>query len=390
MRRAFAVGLAVVVGLPLLAGCSRTPVRPGEARVDPHGVVEVMEAGGQYQALKSAKTVHNGDSVRVKSGQADVRLPAAELSMRDGAELVIGASPDLRSGDLLVVPLRRVTVTSAGTDFEVAGAARLTRLYAVTAASYVGSVSVRSAGSSLDVKALRQTTVAALGSVAQAAEPLQYKENDPWDRRFLADAIDLGAELQARSDGANNQFRGQGSTPGFYRNLLPQLARVPEFDAALLDGARPPGEHIVGAGIALAGAHGGFVERWRRVFSFRSEGATWGLVAMDEQVQQVAGLVRSIDDALGRAPLPGVARQLALSPPGAPSGPGPAAPTTPGTTPSNPRNPGPGDNPSPPPPTTVPPQPGIIPSPPDTGLPIDPLADDAVDTINGLLPKPGG
>jgi hypothetical protein len=387
MKRAVSFGLAVAVGLPLLAGCSRDEVRPGEARLEPHGVVETGKPGAAYRRVSKTTTIHDGDRVRVVSGAADVRLPKAALALRRGSHVTVGPSPELLAGDLLTVPSKQLTVRSAGSTYAVMGAARFQRRFAVTAASYKGAVAIRSAGSVLTVPALRQATVAALGEAPRTAEPLQYGNDDPWDRRFLLDAIELGTQLQSRADGANAQFRGQGTTPGFYRTLMPQLDGVTQFTSALLDASRPPGEHVVGAGIALAGKQGDFGQRWQRIFSFRGEGATWGLVAMDQDVERVPNLVKSIDDALGRARLPGQGGLVALGPTiNGPAGPGlPTTPTSgggPGTT-----NTSQGTTPNPPP--TQPPI-VTVPQPPSTGLPADPVIETAVDTINGLLPrKPG-
>jgi hypothetical protein len=384
MRRALRVGLALAAALPLFAACNRSnSVRAGEARLEPHGFVELMKPGHSYERVTKPITIRNGDRVFVRSGAADLRVPDAELALREGSEVIVQNEPQLLRGDLLVVPSSRLSVRSDRSVYEVSGAARLSRGFADTAASYVGSTTVRSAGSSLAVPQYRQATVAAIGQVPRRPEPLKYRVDDAWDRRFLADAIDLGIELQSRSDGASAQFRGQGTTPGFYRTLLPQLDAVEPFQASLLDPGRPPGEHIVGAGLALAGRRGEFLDRWQRIFTFRSEGATWGLVAMDEGVQRVPGLVRSIDEALGRARLPGQPGFVALGP-STPASPGGTTTTTssgPGSTPPTTSRP-----PTTAPPTTQPPPIVTVPT-PVTGLPIDPAAEQVVDTINGLLPK---
>ncbi|HEV7887882.1 MAG TPA: hypothetical protein VGO92_10000, partial [Acidimicrobiales bacterium] len=318
----------------------------------------------------------DGDRVRVQQGSADVRVPKGQLALRQGSELRIGPSPEVLAGDLLVVPSGSLAVQSAGSEAVVRGAARVTRDFAVTVASYAGEADVRSAGSSLKVPALRQATVAALGELPRAAAPLQYRNDDQWDRRFLADAIDLGVELQSRSDGASAQFRNQGRTAGFYRLLFPQLEGQP-FSEALLDPARPPGEHVVGAAVSLAGKDGDFAARWQKVFAFRGQGATWGLVAMDQAVARVPNLVAGIDEALGRARLPGQGVPVAAAAPTTTTTTTPP-PTRTTTTTSTTR--------TTPPPTTPTTQPPLLPNPPDTGLPIDPLADDAVDLLNGLLP----
>lgn len=375
MRRVFRVGLAVAMGLPMLAACSRDSVAKGEARVEPHGVVEVAKPGAGFARINEATTVKDGARVRVQNGTAEVRLPVGELALRQGSEVVLGPSPELVAGDLLVVPAQSLTVKSAGSEFAVKGASKLTRSFAVTVGSYEEGVGIRSAGSTLDVPALRQASIAALGQVPARAEPLQYAATDGWDRRFLADAIDLGLELDARSQSASAQFRGQGSTPGFYRTLMPQLDSQPEFTSELINAARPPGEHLVGAAIALAGSEGTFRSRWDRAFAFRGEGAQWGLVAMDQRVQRVGGIVQQIDEALGRSRLPADETRVAQ--------PGQQASTTtrpanrPTSTSTTRRQNG-STTTSSTTTTTEPDEPSPI-----VGVPI---IDDTIDTIGGLLP----
>jgi hypothetical protein len=378
MRVLPAIGVTVALGAAVLGGCSRDEVRTGEARLVPHGVVQVAEGGKAYRTVSQAKTIHNGDRVLVRSGSADVRLPKGSLALRDGSEIRVGGTTELLAGDLLALPSRSMTVKSDGSYALLRGPGRLDRDSGVTVASYEGGAEVTSAGSSLTVPALREAAIPTIGQVPRTPSPLSYRDEDPWDRRFLADAIDLGAELQARSVGASIQFRGQGRTAGFYRTLLPGLEGEPRFDESLLDSARPPGEHIVGAAIALVSRGGDFADRWRQVFDFRSQGAAWGLVAMDQSVQRVPGLLKSIDEALGRAQLPGqstlVAAPVAVRPGPSPTTTSTTAATAPPTTPTTGK---------PEPPTTTP---GLIPEPPPTGLPIDPIGDATVDTINGLLP----
>jgi hypothetical protein len=314
-----------------------------------------------------------------------VKLPTGDLALRQGSEIAIARSPELLTGDVLVVPTKKLTMRSVGSEAVVSGAARMSRRFALTVASYTGAADVSSAGSRLVVRGLRQATIPLQGQVPQAAEPLRYSNDDQWDRRFLADAIDLGVELQARSDGATAQFEGQGRTAGFYRTLMPELDSEPAFDVGLLNPNRPPGEHLVGAGIALAGTRGAFADRWAGIFAFRGEGATWGLVAMDQSVERVPGLLKRIDDALGRVTLPG---QSAA----APSAPAPTTPTTrpslpPTTTPTT--RPGSPTTTQPTTPTTQPPGPVVtIPNPPDElPLPINPPGDNPIGILEGLLPN---
>jgi hypothetical protein len=161
---------------------------------------------------------------------------------------------------------------------------------------------VASAGRDLVVPALRQASVPAPGLVPAAATPLDYRADNPWDRRYLGDAIDLGDELQARSDGFTNQLQpGEGHTAGFYRQLLPALENEPAFTQALLQPDMLPGDTLIGAAITVEGKDGSFLDRWQSVFAFHDQGARWGLVALDQHVTRDP-LLSTVDDALGRRP----------------------------------------------------------------------------------------
>ena len=129
---------------------------------------------------------------------------------------------------------------------------------------------------------------------------MTFSASDPWDQRYLGDAIDLGDELQARSQGFTAQLAsGEGHTAGFYRQLLPALENQPAFSQSLLQPDAAPGETLVGASIAVQGKNGSFLDRWRSVFGFHDQGARWGLVALDQHVTR-GPLLSEVDDALGR------------------------------------------------------------------------------------------
>ncbi|MBV9412228.1 MAG: hypothetical protein JO148_11570, partial [Acidimicrobiia bacterium] len=152
------------------------------------------------------------------------------------------------------------------------------------------------------------------GLVPAAPTPLDYRADNPWDRRYLGDAIDLGDELQARSDGFTFQLAsGEGHTAGFYRQLLPDLENEQAFTQALLTPDMSPGDTLIGAAIAVQGKDGSFLDRWQSVFGFHSQGARWGLVALDQHVTRDP-LLSTVDDALGRRP-GGVSTALAAPAP---------------------------------------------------------------------------
>lgn len=397
--------LAVLAMVAASGACSRDGLDPGEARlsVSRGGEVVVEAPGAPARRVIGNRTFPAGTTVSVVGGTARLELASGpELELRRGSEVRLGRQPSLVRGDLLVssTATEPLTVRAAGSEVSIRGVARLSRDLAVSAASYRGRLRLSSAGRSLDVPALRQGDIPSLGVVPSRPVPLDYDADDPWDRRFLGEAIELGNELEAKSEGFTSSLKAnQGTTPGYFRLLVPALEAEPAFGPPLLTDGRPPGETLVGATIAVSAREGSFVRRWRNVFAFRDEGAPWGLVALDQKVDDSDALVQSLDAAIGRANLafaPAAPAGGSSGGGGAPSG-TPASggrPTggtggtgggTPGSAPPS-TTPSTGSPVAPSttlPPVTVPPSP-VRPPPPGDPQPLLPLQP-AVDTITGLL-----
>ena len=91
----------------------------------------------------------------------------------------MAAVPRLRAGEALMVA-GDVPLTVAAADAEVsmvAGAGRVSRVLGnAIVASYEGSLSLASAGRTLRVPALRQSTVVTAGLVPERASPLRYDD----------------------------------------------------------------------------------------------------------------------------------------------------------------------------------------------------------------------
>lgn len=390
MKRVVALGLVCAV-LAFGAGCSRDRLQPGEARLTFSGEVLFGEGGKALKPIAEGRRIHFGDRVKVVTGAAQIATAAGPIYELRDADFRLASSPTLERGEVLVRSgTGRVAVKAAGSQVLVRGVSRVERSLAVSAGVYQGGAVLESGGRELELAALRQAAVPAIGVLPTSATPIAYDNGDEWDRRFLGAAMDFGRELEARSRAFGpNVVAGEGRTPGFYRVLLPELERERAFDGSLLTPGRPAGETLVGATLALSGKKASFSERWRGVFGFRDEGAAWGLVALDQGVASAPGPVLGrLDAAIGRAPLRFASSgAVAVGPPAPTPSPGggssgggsPSAPTTTTST-TRPTT----TSTTQPPPTTS----TTRPIDPDTG-PLEPttapILDPVIDTIGGLL-----
>ena len=289
------------------------------------GTAEVSTEDGVKTYEDGRHRVHRGDTVEVTDGSAVLALPGdASLELRAGrpiraaqaeptpsraaandSRVRIGVVPELVAGDALVLGNGDdVRVRAGGATFVLdGGAARVRRSTSVTLAVYEGTADVTALGRSISngVPAYRQVAVADTGALPRRPVPLVYDRvrPDPWDVRFLGDAIDLGSQLERRALALN---RGVTSTPNasLLSTLLPSLRTVDGFQGSLVDGTRSVGESAVGASIALSGP-GNFLRRWNAAFQFREDGADWGLVALDQRARRAA-LFGALDAALDLVP----------------------------------------------------------------------------------------
>ncbi len=391
---------AVVLLAGGVAGCSPSS-GTAAGRIDVDGQAEISRPGEDRREVSGGGDLEMGDRVRMLQGTAVIRLPDdRRLELRTGSDVEIGAigesdgvRPVLMAGDLLVVsPDGPLAVEVTGAEVAVHGDARISRGVALLVATYQGTAQVSAGGSTLAVPALRQAALPATGQFPTKATPLEYSPMDAWDQRYLSDAIELGNQLAARSEGFTGQLGpAEGRSFNYFRDLVPRLAAEPGFTASLVNPARPPGDTLVGAAITLVGTRGTFAERWGAVFGFRDEGAPWGLVAADQGVNRVP-LLETLEAAISRGPTqfasgPPTRTPSALPPPrsGSTATTVPRATTT-TTTPARPRT---GATTT----TTVAPSttPTTLTGPLNTGAPvIDETINSLVDTLTGLLRSLGG
>lgn len=388
MRRSAALVAVLAILVTVPAACSGSDEK-ADARLSVQGVAEVNARGEGPSRVDGDRSLRAGDRVRVLAGTATVLLGGErQLELREGTTIELAGEPqepvrpELVGGPLLVTTAGQpVTVTSAGTEILVTGATRVSRTPDLVVATYRGSTEVTADGRTMSVPAFRQTTVPVGGPSPDRPSPIEYLAADAWDQRLLGEAVDLGAQLLAKSRGFTSQSAsGQNRTAADFRRLLPGLDAEPAF-YTLFDPARPAGETLVGASVALESRKGTFADRWANVFGFRGEGADWGFVAFDQGVDRSA-VLRLIDGAIGRAPTPVFAGGTIPPTPRAP-----APTTTPRGRPSPPPTSRPPVStattlPSSAPPTTQPPL--------NTGTPVDETVNSLLDALNGLLRGLGG
>lgn len=308
MRRLLAV--LALGAVAVAAGCS-SGGGDSTGRLTAEGQTEVAGAGGDWRPITGSVRLKSDDQARVVDGMAKITLgDDRQVSLRKGTHVkvtkmagVSAARPSLVAGDLLVeAPHGPLVVNAGDSDIEVSGVARISRGLTVVVGTYSGKSTVTSAGRQLVVPALHQANVPAVGLLPSRPSPLAYAAGDPWDERFLGDAIQLGDELAARSRGFTAQIRpGEEVNGGFYRQLIPALAEQPDFDSTFAVTGRTPGESLVGLAITAEGKNGLFNERLQRVLAFHDEGAAWGIVALDQGVTRVR-ILALVDQALGRGP----------------------------------------------------------------------------------------
>lgn len=382
MKRALT--FVTVAALLATAGCSRDKVEPGQARLTFNGRALVAPAGHDYERVTAARTLASGDRVKVLTGLATLALSrGAKIEMRAGSEIKVGPRPLLLAGEALAQSGSNRLEVAAGTAVaRVTGVARLDRSLAFSVATYEGTARLSTTGRHIAVPALRKASSPASGVLPIRPDPITVSARDPWDRRFLGLALDLDAQLERRSEGFTAQLAdNEGRTVGFFRQVLPSLNREGDFTPQLMDASRPAGETLVGASIALEAKRKSFLQRWASIFSFRADGAQWGIVALDQAVKDVSGLTGRIDAAIALAPLRfNNPSQLALGP--SPSDAGSGGGRGNGGGGGGDGGGGGGGSGGPTTTTTAPPR---IVEPPPTGTPADPLADEVVDVIDQLL-----
>lgn len=394
---------AVVLACALVATATgaageRTPERLATLALE--GVAVIDGADGVRRVTAGDHGLVAGEEVEILSGEGVLRLGgerALELRAGEqgGSRVAMGPIPTVEGGDVLALAGdEELVVEAAETRLSlVGGAARISRATGASFVVYQGRAGLTSGGRTLEggLPPLRQVVVSDAGMLPLGLTPMRFDHPpDPWERRFLGEAIALEGALERRSVGFTSSLRDD-FTPDifFFHAVLPGLRNQPSFDQALLDEQdRPVGETLVGAAVALMGRGDDFAHRWDEVFDLRTRGAGWGVVAADQGAPWSA-LLSALDGAVGRSPLlfappssdvfqppaPPVRRRPVTPPPPAPPVVRPVRPSSP-----------------PPPPPPAPPPPPPAPAPArsgDEGV-LDPLVDPVGELLDGVLDELGG
>lgn len=320
--------LVALVALGLVAAsCSDDGPAIDEARLRVDGQATVTDSEGVVEVVTDGATLSFGDNVVVDEGSATMELAAGQVyELRAGdidSVVLVGSPPTLLAGDALVSGGFPAAITYETTTLSAQGALKV-RAGVPSATAYAGRARISGAGNLAEVLGLRQVVL----TPSATPEPLAYDASDPWDRRFLGEAIAFGQRLEALARGFTGDLQpGGGRSVSFFESVIPALADEREFSADLL-GDRPPGETLVGASIAVQGRDGTFRERWEEIFAFRGAGAAWGLVALDQGVSS-APVIETIELAIADAPLSAdptptstTSTTTGRRPPGSPSPPG--------------------------------------------------------------------
>jgi hypothetical protein len=298
------VALAAVI-VALLTASSGVPVLgAGEFGRVAAGLVQA-ERGGDWVTVPVGETVADGTTVRTQDEYAELEIRDGRLSLaRSTRATVDGEEVALDRGGVLFEADRTYHVEAGANAARGRGTWRVDASGLVRFAAYEGGAAVTDpTGREVAVPRLRELPVIAAGSDADAVVPLRYLPNDAWDQRLMAEAIRIDAVLANTSTTLARRYGTALQPAAFYddfarfADLTDHLARLaPRSGPA---GFGPPAETLVAMIVGdplVARARLTPAEAARRIDHLRTEGATWGLIAVEHDLT-AADLDRSVDTA---------------------------------------------------------------------------------------------
>ncbi|MDP9073220.1 MAG: hypothetical protein M3N98_03415 [Actinomycetota bacterium] len=300
-----------------LAGCGHSTAGVGRLTVD--GQSQITPVGGRAQPATTGQVLKAGDQVHVTSGSAVIRLsPNGLLELRAGTVLTVDKVLQLADGDVLIQPDSHGLSISAGTSTLAvpSGVAQLSRASGgLTAKVYKATSTLNISGNPpIVITAPRQAALTISSLLPISATPLSYSDTDSWDRRYLATVESFGRQLGAAATGFDAQLTpGQGHEASFFEQLVPALTQRSDFRPAfqVIQNMQPlgpsapssPGDYLVASVIALHGTRAALADRMHDALVFRAQMADWGLVAYDQGVTDLPGVLNDVLAAIGRAKL---------------------------------------------------------------------------------------
>jgi len=292
--RVAALGAVVVLAvalllLPDLRSSDPSTVGPG---VLASGALEQFD-GSKWTAIDRGATVPADVPLRARADGAVIDIADGQLEFTGGSLMMLGdVTIDLERGSALVNAPARWTVTAVGVTLTGNGAWRVDGGIAGRVAVYEGAAVASRPTRDVQVPRLFEVSVIN-GDLPAVAAPIRYLSTDPWDRRWLGDAIAIDRTVEQLQSGWQSQYPEAPQPADFYGDFAAGLdpgADGGVSDAIELLASRREGDRFgpiadVLTGIvfarALTQASGGSLAGAAvEIVGFRRAGATWGLTAM--------------------------------------------------------------------------------------------------------------
>jgi len=301
-RRVIAVGVgAVFVVGALGAGVAyattrpAAPLTPGTARLVPGDAAVTVNRVSPTAAADAP--LRSGDALTVTRGVAILQTATGRLFARPGTTITFGGtSPRLKRGEVLIDSLggsKAFSIVTQAGRVAVDGVARIHQGLSLEVGVYDGLAKIKTASASLTVPSLRRAVIAGVaGSTMDSTTPLQLDATDSWDRRLMGVALELDAVLNSRSRGLTLQVAG---APADVREKV--LSATGQWsDLTVLAPELAVGEAVVAAELARAARlrPGGA----DNALKMRSEGASWGLIAVSQGLKTIPAEIPGIDEAV--------------------------------------------------------------------------------------------
>lgn len=294
--------LAVLLTLALLAaGCTSGggALEAGEAATLTAGPADVSIDSGEWATRESGDTIPAGARVRASAVEVVMDLRGGTSRLAPGSMAVVGEDDiEILAGELLVETAGAISARWADTEVVADGVARLTGGLSARIAVYRGVATVQRPAQQRELAALRELDLSAF-RLAGVSDPLRYSEADVWDQELVGDAIAFDGEAARVARGLDVEFGSAPRRPRFYREFAGRsLIPVLESAATKTRGRRfgPPSDVLLTVFIARAAdASDALTQTVRTIAGLRSDGARWGLIAMEFDVG-FTQLAAQIDD----------------------------------------------------------------------------------------------